>query len=191
MRQRPVSSAVDGGAGPKSAWLVGWFSVLLFTLPSGSLAQENDECFLCHSDITLQGERGRRTISLYVNETRFAASVHGDLECVSCHMDIAGEEMPHDTPLAPVECGMCHDVEQEQHVESLHGRALARGDPLAPDCNECHGSHYVIRADDPASPVYPLNIPFTCGSCHSEGAPVQRQRDIHQSNIIGNYTESM
>jgi len=191
MRRLPTSSTGNSGVGRRRAWLGGWSALLLLSLPVGSLAQENDECFLCHSDIALQEERGGRTISLYVDEQRFATSVHGDLECVSCHMDIAGEEMPHDTPLAPVECGVCHDQEQERHMESLHGQALARGDPLAPGCDECHGSHYVTQAHDPASPVYPLNIPFTCGRCHREGAPVQRQRVIHQSNIVDNYTESI
>ncbi|MCK5572487.1 MAG: hypothetical protein KAJ12_06985 [Bacteroidetes bacterium] len=191
MNRNPVSLDMTPGGGRGRVRVLACLFVLLASVPTGMLGQENEDCFLCHSDITLQGERGGRTISLYVKETRFAASVHGDLECVSCHMDIAGEEMPHDTPLEPVECGLRHDAEQEEHVESLHGRALARGDPLAPGCDECHGSHYVIRAADPASPVYPLNIPLTCGRCHRAGAPVQRQRDIHQANIIDNYTESI
>ena len=44
---------------------------------------------------------------------------------------------------------------------------------------------------DPRSPVAPSRIPYLCGKCHQEGTPVQRQREIHESNIIENYSESM
>jgi cytochrome b subunit of formate dehydrogenase len=44
---------------------------------------------------------------------------------------------------------------------------------------------------DARSAVAPQRIPFVCGTCHQEGAPVQRQRTIHQSNILGNYSESI
>ncbi len=34
-------------------------------------------------------------------------------------------------------------------------------------------------------------MPFTCGKCHQEGAPVQRERTIHQDHILENYSESI
>ena len=44
---------------------------------------------------------------------------------------------------------------------------------------------------DPASPVSPLQVPFTCGKCHQEGTAVMRQRNIHQDHILENYSESI
>jgi hypothetical protein len=41
------------------------------------------------------------------------------------------------------------------------------------------------------SKVAPINIPVLCGQCHKEGAPVQRQRNIAQADIIENYSESI
>jgi hypothetical protein len=77
------------------------------------------------------------------------------------------------------------------HASSLHGQAVARGDALAPRCKDCHGNHDIIPVKDARSAVAPGRIPYVCGRCHQEGTPVQRQREIHESNIIENYSESM
>ncbi len=100
----------------------------------------------CHSDRALTAERNGKTVSVFVDEkTVSAASVHGTLPCVGCHADLAGKELPHeDARCARVECGACHADEQQQHSRSLHGKAIARGDPLAPRCTTCHGSHEML-----------------------------------------------
>ena len=36
-----------------------------------------------------------------------------------------------------------------------------------------------------------MNIPVLCGKCHKEGAPVQKERAIHQDHILENYSESI
>jgi len=134
--------------------------------------------------------RAGKTVSLYVDGKKFATSVHGSFGCTGCHADLEGKDLPHDTP-APVKCGTCHTTEQEQHTRSLHGRAIARGDPLAPHCVNCHGNHDIYPVKDPRSAVAPLKVPFVCGQCHREGTPVQRNRAIHQDNILENYSESI
>ncbi len=154
-------------------------------------AQENAECLACHGEKTMTGTRNGKTVPLYVDEKVFAGSVHGSLTCVTCHADLQGKELPHETPLAPVECGTCHATEQEQHARSLHGKAVARKDPLAPHCNDCHGAHDILPVKDRRSAVAPQRIPYVCGRCHREGTPVALQRTIHQSNILENYSESM
>jgi hypothetical protein len=155
------------------------------------IAQENSQCFECHNDKTLTGTKKGKMISAFVDEKKFSGSIHGSLSCVDCHTDVAGKEFPHDEELAPVECGKCHDREQELHAKSLHGKAIARGDALAPHCKECHGTHDILPATDSRSPVSPLKVPFTCGKCHQEGAQVQKQRTIHQDHIIENFSESI
>jgi hypothetical protein len=166
--------------------------LLAGALPAtAALAQDAEECLACHGDRDLTTERDGRTVSLYVSERRFGASVHVDLTCVGCHMDLAGMEGFHETPLEKVDCGACHDEIQEQHDASLHGRALKRGDPLAPRCVNCHGIHDIRRVADHESPVSPLQVPFMCGRCHQEGSPVTQQREIHQDHILENFSESI
>ena len=95
------------------------------------------------------------------------------------------------TKSLPVKCGTCHSSEQDLYSKSLHGKAIARGDPLAPHCVTCHGNHDILPVKDPHSAVTPLKIPFVCGQCHQEGTPVSRNRQIAQDNILGNYSESI
>ncbi len=165
---------------------------LLFALAGASArAQESEECLACHGDRDLTTERDGRTVSLFVSERSSAGSVHEPLTCVGCHMDVAGMEGFHETPLEKVDCGACHDEIQAQHAASLHGRALERGDRLAPSCADCHGIHDIKPVKDHDSPVSPLRIPFTCGKCHQEGSPVTQQRRIHQDHILENFSESI
>jgi uncharacterized protein with PIN domain len=154
-------------------------------------AQENTDCFSCHSDKTLKGTKKGKSISVFVDEKKYSGSMHASLTCVSCHTDLEGKEFPHEEELAPVNCGTCHAAEQEQHAKSLHGQAIKRGDPLAPHCKDCHGNHEILSAKDAHSPVSPLKVPFTCGKCHQEGSPVQRTHTIHQDNILQNFSESI
>lgn len=135
--------------------------------------------------------RGGKSVSLFVDGKRFAASVHASFGCTGCHADLEGKELPHETPLARVNCGTCHDAEREQHARSVHGKAIAHGDPLAPRCVNCHGNHEIYPVKDPRSAVAPLKVPFVCGQCHREGTPVQRNRPIPQDNILENYSESI
>jgi hypothetical protein len=156
-----------------------------------SLAAGNEDCLMCHGDKTMTTKRGTRTVSLYVDQKRFAGSVHSSLSCTSCHADLEGKELPHSVPLAKVNCGSCHGDEAQQHAKSLHGKALARGDALAPRCVNCHGNHDILPVKDPRSAVAPLKVPFVCGQCHQEGTPVQMNRNISQHNILENYSESI
>ncbi|MCB2206486.1 hypothetical protein KQI65_17205 [bacterium] len=162
-----------------------------FAVPTQLQAQDNDNCYMCHEDRDLKGEVNGRTRSVFVDEKIITNSVHGEFECTICHLDVDPDDLPHDEDLEPVDCGTCHGEVQEKHAISLHGKAIKRGDPLAPRCTTCHGTHNIMHVKDPASPVRAANIPFLCGSCHSEGSPVQRQRKIHQDHILENYSESI
>ncbi len=165
--------------------------ILLSLAGMKALAQENSDCITCHGEKDITTERRGRTVSVYVSEKAFGASIHGGLQCVNCHVDLEGKELPHDTPLRKVDCSGCHDAEVKQHAASLHGKAMKRGDSLAPTCAACHGMHDIRAVRDPLSPVSPLNVPFTCGKCHQEGSAVMQQRKIHQDHILENYSESI
>jgi hypothetical protein len=169
------------------------FSLRLSERPVRAAAKDDPpgaECLACHGDKTMTTTRAGKTVSLYVDGKKFATSVHAGFGCTGCHADLEGKDFPHDKP-AQVKCGTCHSDEQALYAKSLHGKAVARGDPLAPRCVNCHGNHAIYAIKDERSAVAPLKVPFVCGGCHSEGTPVSRTRQIAQDNILGNYSESI
>jgi cytochrome b subunit of formate dehydrogenase len=146
---------------------------------------------MCHSDPDLTGSRDGKEISVFVDEKVYRRSVHAEQECIVCHQDLAGAEMPHAEDVDPVDCSMCHDRQAEDHARSLHGRAAARGDELAPSCVTCHGTHDILSHWRSSSPTSVMNIPFLCGRCHREGSPVTLTHEISQDRILENYSMSI
>jgi cytochrome b subunit of formate dehydrogenase len=165
--------------------------ILSLFLSTFSVAQDKSECLSCHEDKTLTTERDGKKISLFIDDKKFADSIHGDMQCINCHADLEGKEMPHEVPVKPVQCGTCHDKEQALYTQCRHGQRAAKGDPLAPRCYDCHGKHDILGVKDQRSPVSPMKIPYTCGKCHKEGTSVQRRGIISQDHILENYTESI
>ena len=84
----------------------------------------------------------------------------------------------------PQLCGKCHSdpgymrrfrprqrVDQlELYKTSVHGKKLAAGDMNAATCVDCHSVHDIRAVKDANTPTHPLNIPATCGRCHSDAA---------------------
>jgi cytochrome b subunit of formate dehydrogenase len=165
--------------------------ILIAGLRFSLLAQDNSDCIMCHGDKSATGKKNGKTISVYVDEKKLGNSVHAKAQCISCHVDLKDSDFPHKEVLAPAECGSCHKDTKSMFDQGVHGKALARKDPIAPRCQYCHGSHEIVKVKDKNSPVYPLQIPYLCGRCHKEGAPVMMQGKIPQSHILENYTESI
>lgn len=165
--------------------------LLIVSALSTGRAQENSDCLMCHADNTLKGSKNGHSFTVFVDEKKLSGSVHADVQCISCHQDLEGAEFPHTTNVQPAKCDVCHDDIQAKYNNSLHGRAKARHDNLAPTCQTCHGSHDIIKVKNPKSRVAPINIPYVCGKCHKEGSPVQLQRNIPESHILENYSESI
>ncbi len=95
--------------------------VMIFATPI-ALAQENEDCLMCHEDPELVGERGGVEVSMFVDPQGFTASVHQEFGCIDCHMDLDGVELPHDEELDPVDCAMCHDDVGEELSGGPHGK---------------------------------------------------------------------
>ena len=56
----------------------------------------------------------------------------------------------------------------DEYSKSVHGEAVARGNPDAPGCTDCHGEHSILPAFEALSRVYPNNIAkTTCPQCHA------------------------
>jgi predicted CXXCH cytochrome family protein len=175
----------------RRGWLLAGAIGLVFLLPLSLRPQSNEDCETCHSDPGLKTERQGRTVSLFVESRTLAASAHRELDCISCHQDAAVKEFPHPERLAPVNCGICHDQEEEKYSAGIHGKAFKRGAPYAPSCKECHGEHDILPPSDIHSKTYKMNIPVLCGTCHREGAPVARVYNIPEKEILANYSQSI
>ena len=123
----------------------------------------------------------------------YESSVHGKAikagdknaaQCVSCHGGVH-QILPSGDPNSPVfhrnipnTCGACHKEKfvmkasgistqvYFSYEESVHGKAVAAGSQKAAVCTDCHGTHEILMAGDPKSPVFKFNVPATCGKCH-------------------------
>jgi len=178
---------------PRPARWLGLSVLALALLGSSARAQENEDCLGCHDIEGLSMLRDGREVSLQVRPDEFEASVHGSMDCVMCHGDLFGvEEYPHEQDLERVDCTQCHDDENvEAWRQSTHGRFAAEGDPLAPLCQDCHGSHYVIPLDEPDSSISPFNIPAMCAQCHAEDSEVERAHDLPEEQVFERYKDSI
>jgi cytochrome b subunit of formate dehydrogenase/uncharacterized protein with PIN domain len=151
-------------------------------------ALHSSDCTICHEPGPRVGKR-QAGVPPPFHAVALKSSPHAELECTACHSSVT--EVPHADKVVPVDCGACHPDQQSQYAASLHGRAAARGDAYAPGCKSCHGTHNILRASVPGSPIATVEIPRLCGNCHREGTPVSETRQIPQTNILGNYMDSI
>lgn len=99
--------------------------------------------------------------------------------CARCHADPA--YMRKYNPNLPTD-------QYAKYLTSQHGKQFTAGDADVPVCMSCHDAHGIRSKKDPASPVYPTNIPGTCATCHSDasimdrhGLPVRQHWEYSQS----------
>jgi cytochrome b subunit of formate dehydrogenase len=158
-------------------------------------------CAQCHSDEVKQ----------YLSSVHGIAARHADTlstSCQACHGP-AHKILASTDPGSPVAkknlpdtCGSCHANPQflakyqipfahpvEAYKSSVHGRAVAAGNPNAATCSDCHGNHAIYEARDPRSKVNHWNVPGTCGACHSEIAKVYGQ-SVHGQAVAQGATDA-
>ncbi|HEX3985058.1 MAG TPA: cytochrome c3 family protein [Acidobacteriaceae bacterium] len=151
--------------------------VLLLVFTARALHAQTD-CLACHGDPTMQDASGK---SIGVSADKFHASMHGSLKCTDCHTNVKG--YPHPANAAVVNCSTCHTDEAAGLAGSVHAKASEH------PCLGCHGDpHSIVTRTDPQSPVYPLNIPKTCGSCHGNAAMAKK---YHLPNVYALYLDSI
>ena len=108
-------------------------------------------CLACHESDQILQANGFAGTSLKVRLANL---------CVSCHLDdpeISGRTK-HGTPFIT------------SFAASIHGKALYDGNPEAPSCVDCHGSHEVGRATDHTSMVSRGQVVANCSKCHTSAA---------------------
>ena len=135
-------------------------------------------CAQCHADAQ----------TAYAHSTHAKASIGGTAPaatCEDCHGDahqIEGggdPKSPVNHANIPATCGRCHgqtflmesNGESAQafisYQSSVHGRAIANGSKDAAVCTDCHGTHEILPANDPKSPISKFSVAQTCGTCHT------------------------
>jgi cytochrome b subunit of formate dehydrogenase len=143
----------------------------------------NATCLGCHGipDFAARRADGQAR-PLAVVPGQFANSVHGNvLRCVDCHTTITA--LPHNNvSKTPAEWGQtklaiakncinCHAKPAQGYTETYHGQVVAMGFADGATCSDCHGSHAILRASNPASSVAPANLLKTCQKCHQDATP--------------------
>ena len=144
-------------------------------------------CGRCHNDSRITdayfSQANKTTARTAVSH--FQSTVHGlaltragltvSATCNDCHRahkilpaDSAGSSVSRDS--IPTTCGACHQGVVQEYDSSSHGRAYLHGDTTttghhAPICTDCHSSHEITRADQPA---WQLSVIPQCGKCHEE-----------------------
>jgi hypothetical protein len=166
-------------------------------------------CVDCH--LALDGKHADIT-------AHWQRSIHAerDVSCADCHggdpsANTVNDSMSPDAGYVgavskaeiPALCASCHadvslmrqyDLPTDQYAkynESIHGIRLAEGDTDVTTCFDCHGGHQILSANDPASSVYPANVPGLCAGCHSDEdlmAPYDiptNQFDLYRQSVHG------
>ncbi len=146
-------------------------------------------CSDCHGShaIVPSSEQGSPVHRENVNATcgkchlmmaeKFKYSIHGkklaegnpDVPvCTSCHeahntaraadgaFDVAGAEA----------CAKCHQEQGKTFADTYHGQVTGLGYLEVAQCDDCHGAHNILPADDPASMISKENLVATCAACH-------------------------
>ena len=136
-----------------------------------------EKCTLCHGKPDFRKLLiGGAIRDLFVTEDSLKGSVHEKKVCTDCHFDV--NEIPHREIPKRVTCTHCHfkgnkeGAPQSDNVlayfDSVHGKAIAAGNTKAPLCQDCHGSHQILKVKNPESTVSRFKVAETCGRCHLE-----------------------
>ncbi|MBI5500489.1 MAG: hypothetical protein HY907_09610 [Deltaproteobacteria bacterium] len=147
-------------------------------------------CLGCHAEPQAATAAGR---SVHVAADALAGSVHDGFDCVMCHSGLDGADVDfsrHQPESGAARCVPCHREVADQYRLSVHGLGRLGGASDAARCGDCHGSHEILAPDNPQSPVYKRNLPFTCARCHSNPGLTEQNR-IKQPNAAREYLESI
>lgn len=124
-------------------------------------ARVADTCGSCH-----QGIQPLFAKSVHAEQNRMGNA--GAAVCSDCHTShrIQRAETDQWRLAAIQECGNCHIDKITTYRDTFHGQVSALGFTRMATCSDCHGSHTVMAASNPASSIHPANIQKTCGTCH-------------------------
>ncbi len=161
---------------------------LIVLLQSSPASRAQDGCLTCHQ--TMEDPRA----ALFLKDVHRAKG----FSCADCHggnrnaedmetamdPDAGFRGVPAGDEITEM-CSSCHSDGsamvktynsilpwgQKALLEaSVHNRLASNGKERIVNCVTCHNAHGIVPVEDPASPVYPLNVTKTCGKCHSDAS---------------------
>jgi len=154
-------------------------------------------CGVCHPSERVLFEKSR-----HAAESVRCISCHGgdDRTLVKAAAHSGGFRGRPARRQVPALCASCHSKEEKMRAYNLpvdqyalyqtsgHGRRLAQGDTRVAVCSDCHGAHDILAPTDPASRVFSINIPKTCGSCHGDSTLMASRG---KSEVLSQYMSSI
>ena len=152
-----------------------------------------ETCSKCHEEAHQRYMKSDHGIAL-------AAGTKGAPSCIDCHgeHDVASpsnaEAQTSHRKQASM-CLRCHLDHPEvrtrvgpsvgfisSYENSIHAKAVDRGNNGAATCSDCHGSHEMKKGSSPNSKVSKRNISSTCGRCHGKVLDQYRE-SIHGKSL--------
>jgi len=178
--------------------------------PASQTAQKipKEVCLACHGNPGFAVEEPDGTKrQLSVDTDKFEHSVHGDRRCVDCHTNIT--KVPHPPTPIVVDCVSCHEkqwavaqkgddtkelatmgfvVKQiDDFMRSIHAQpSQADQSHTNATCYNCHDAHYVYPPGTPVWSAWRLNLPNTCGKCHTQELAAYAT-SIHGKLVLQNH----
>lgn len=136
--------------------------------PTPLVRDKVEHCASCHSGDNLLGVVEH--VDFHMTHRAAGNSLDIIRVCSSCHADHSLMEQFGVNPT---------QVSGFEHA--FHGKALKRGLDEAAHCADCHSSHLVLPADDPASTLSTANIRNTCGAlgCHVQPGAEFTKAAVH------------
>lgn len=183
--QERVLGAANQLMMPSGKWLCVFGLVFLGAAwlaasPRSALAQGNEACLACHqvpgTKITFPGGG---ELDVTIDSGKFAASVHGQFTCATCHAQHTAYPHPPRAAntarayrvVAQQACATCHADQVKVFEGSIHGRGVRMGLADVPLCTSCHTAHGVVKTKIAA---FRNSIPEVCGNCHADPAVMRR-----------------
>lgn len=124
-----------------------------FAAASTDIVSDTENCLYCHRypNMGRYDETGQKKI-YYVNDKKFAQSVHGKLKCKNCHVGV--DQIPH-TDVKKVDCSTrCHIKEPSTNREFSHKNMIDKYNASV------HG-----KGPKENPKPFPQDLP-TCTYCH-------------------------
>ncbi len=143
-------------------------------------------CLSCHLHITSIDSRYAKSLINYEKSVHGSALLRGNSQsamCVDCHGTHKLQRADHPDSWinqfnVPNVCGRCHERVTKEYMESIHGKALAKGNADAPGCTFCHGEHDIQTVPDIPHQVFTQsgmrfnvvvdNKMVYCVACHTD-----------------------
>ena len=150
------------------------------------------KCYECHTkhEVKPAGETGKNPekncLGCHKNKNvqQYSESIHAtkNVGCKGCH-DSGHKIKKISKKEVAVICGKCHGEHEKNFKNSIHTTVFNKGNKNAPTCNDCHGSHNVIRGKMSVESE-------SCLRCHLDEAKFPGEK-LGSAKFVSNYKTSI